>query len=265
MLDFSFNTLHLSCPSKHILLVKLDRLEVMNAINSVMMAELHQLWNALIVNEQNYRCVILTGAGDKSFCAGADLKERLNIDVPTWEKQHTQLQRAMLAMADCPIPIIAAVNGAAFGGGLELALASDFAYASEHARFAQSETKLGIMPGAMGTQNLAKACGIRRAKELSFTGQVFSAAQAYEWGIINQICSSGILMSTVLQVADCIAANAPLAIIQAKKAITVSRSLDLKQGYQFEVEAYRYLLRTADKEEGIAAFNEKRPPVFLGE
>src|SRR5207245_10961056 len=105
----------------------------------------------------------------KAFCDGADLKERNHIDLATWRSQHAVLQQAMLAMMDCRIPIIAAVNGVAFGGGLELTLASDFAYAAHPAIFAQSETKLGIMPGAMGTQNLPRACGARRAKELAYT------------------------------------------------------------------------------------------------
>lgn len=264
MLNLSFSTLKLSSPAKHILLVTLDRPEVMNAINSVMMVELCQLWHALAVNEQSYRCVILTGSGEKAFCAGADLKERLKIDMHTWEKQHAELQRAMIAMSNCPIPIIAAVNGAAFGGGLELTLASDFAYAAAGVIFAQSETKLGIMPGAMGTQNLPKACGLRRAKELSFTAESFTAEKALEWGIVNQIFTPNLLMSAALQTAEKIAANAPLAVIQAKKALNASQTLDLQHGYQFEVEAYRYLLRTSDREEGIAAFNEKRVPEFSG-
>src|SRR5262249_12895850 len=145
---------------------------------------------------------ILTGSGQKAFCAGADLKERQQIDLVTWRQQHNVFQQAMLAMLDCSIPIIAAVNGVAFGGGLELTLAADFAYAATTATFAQSETKLGIMPGAMGTQNLPSACGLRRAKELCFTGQAFSAQQACEWGIINQLVEPDDLLPKVMSVAQ---------------------------------------------------------------
>jgi len=257
-----FNTLHLSNPEPYILQITLNRPEVLNAINSEMMRELHELWQSLYKPSKDTRCIILTGSGPKAFCAGADLKERHQIDIKTWQQQHAVLQQAMLAMVDCATPIIAAVNGAAFGGGLELALAADFIYAADTAIFAQSETKLGIMPGAMGTQHLPKACGIRRAKELSYTAKTFSAQQAYEWGIVNTLCKPETLLTEVLNTAIQIAENAPFAIRQAKKAINVSQHLDLKSGYFYEIEAYNRLLLTQDKEEGIRAFNEKRRPRF---
>ena len=185
----TWQTLHTSTHNSHILLITLHRLDVRNAINSVMMQELYSLWQQMISADNNaYRCIILTGSGDKAFCAGADLKERLNLSTITWKQQHRHLQTAMRAMLECPLPIIAAVNGAAFGGGLELAMASDFIYAADTALFAQSEVKLGIIPGALGTQNLPRAAGMRRAKELCFTGQVFTAQQAYDWGIVNKVC-----------------------------------------------------------------------------
>jgi len=167
-------------------------------------------------------------------------------------------------MLDCPVPIISAVNGAAFGGGLELVLASDFAYASTKAVFGQSEVKLGIMPGALGTQNLPRACGLKRAKELCFTGESFSAINAYEWGIINRVCEPEELMREVLASAEKISMNAPLAVREVKKALNMSQQLDIKSGYVFEVEAYNRLLPTQDREEGINAFNEKREPEFTG-
>lgn len=259
----NLNTLKISQPKSHILQVNLHRPEVMNAINSEMMRDLYELWRDLY-SPQDIRCIILTGSEQKAFCAGADLKERYQLDVTTWQQQHAVLQQAMLAMVDCAIPIIAAVNGAAFGGGLELALAADFIYAANTAIFAQSETKLGIMPGAMGTQNLTRACGLRRAKELCYTAQTFSAQQAYEWGIINALCKPEELMSSVLSVASRIAENAPLAIQRAKKAMNMSQHLDLKSGYFYEIEAYNQLLTTQDREEGICAFNEKRKPYFNG-
>jgi enoyl-CoA hydratase len=260
-----FKTLVIELINPYILKVTLNRPEVMNAINSTMMGELWQLWSDLFRHFKNIRCIILTGVGEKAFCAGADLKEREHLDLTTWQQHHALLQQAMLAMIDCPVPIIAAVNGVAYGGGLELALASDFIYTTESAVFAQSETKLGIMPGAMGTQNLPRACGLRRAKELCFTAGSFSAQQAYEWGIVNQLCLPSQLLSSVLNVAEKIAKNAPIAIQQAKKSLNVSIHSDIKSGYMFEVQAYNYLLKTKDRKEGISAFNQKREPKFNGE
>lgn len=265
MKKHSLSTLKLEKISPHILLVTLNRPEVLNAFNSVMMRELWQLWSGLIADPEDTRCIILTGSGEKAFCAGADLKERQGLELKIWRLQHIALQQAMLAMLDCPVPIIAAVNGVAFGGGLELTLASDFAYAATHARFAQSETKLGIMPGAMGTQNLPRACGLRRAKELTFTAEVFSAEDALQWGIVNKLCEPEQLMPAVCAAAEKIAANAPLAIRQAKKALNISQQSDLKSGYLYEIEAYNFLLTTKDRIEGIGAFNEKRKPIFIAE
>lgn len=258
-------TLEISKPTAHILIITLNRPKVMNAINSEMMHDLYETWRNFYTPPTDIHCIILTGSGQKAFCAGADLKERQKIDLTTWRQHHSMLQRAMLAMAECSVPIIAAVNGVAFGGGLELLLAADFAYAVNTATFAQSETKLGIMPGAMGTQHLPRACGFRRAKELAYTGNTFSAQEAYTWGIINKICEQQTLMSDVLSVAQQITENAPFAVRQTKKAIDMARHLDLKSGYFYEVEAYNRLLTTQDREEGIAAFNQKRKPVFCGE
>lgn len=260
----NYQTLHLDYSRPNILVVTLNRPEVRNAINSVMMRELWQLWSSLYANPQQIRCIILTGQGDKAFCAGADLKERYQMDVITWQQQHASLQQAMLAMQNCNIPIIAAVNGIACGGGFELVLNADFAYAAQHAKFGLPETTVGIMPGAMGTQHLPRACGIRRAKELCFTGEFFSAEQALQWGVINKICHSEELFSTVLAVAAKICENAPLAVRQAKKSLNQSLHADIPSGYQFEVEAYNYLLNTADRIEGVSAFNEKRKAKFNG-
>lgn len=258
----ALTTLQLTSPATHILKITLNRPEVLNAINSIMMSELKQLWTELKHNHHDIRCIILTGTGDRAFCAGADLKERKNLDLASWKKQHIPLEQAMLAMHETPIPIIAAVNGAAFGGGLELALNSDFIYASSETRFAQSEVKLGIMPGAMGTQQLSRAVGLARAKELSFSGEAFTAEQAFQWGLVNQIFPKEQLQAQALAKAEQIANNAPMAVRQVKKAIQVSSHLDIKSGYEFELAAYYQLLPTQDRIEGIAAFNEKRKPKF---
>lgn len=255
-------TIIISEPQDHILLLTLNRPEVRNAFNADMLRKLLPFWESM-AKDKKTRCIILTGT-PPAFCAGADLKARKNLDKKTWVEQHEVLQQVMRIMVQCPIPLIAAVNGAAFGGGLEFTLTCDFAYASENAKFAQSETKLGIMPGAMGTQNLPRAVGSRRAKELCFTGKPFSAQEAFEWGVINKVCSENDLMPTVLETAKLIAENAPIANRQAKKSMNAADYLDIQKGYTFEVDAYNELLSTDDRIEGINAFNEKRSPEFEG-
>lgn len=258
-------TLEIQSISSHIYLVCINRPAYRNAINSVMMRELYELWHDWAPTLPELRCLVLTGKGEQAFCAGADLKERLNLDLNIWKEQKSYLEKAIVAMLDCPIPIIAAVNGAAYGGGLELALACDFIYAADTATFAQSEAKLGLIPGAMGTQHLPQAVGLRRAKELALTGTIFTAQQGFEWELVNQVFSSQNLMSETLKTAQQIAENAPKSIRQLKKTLNASSSLDIHSGFQYEIATYNELLSTKDREEGIRAFCEKRKPFFKDE
>ena len=262
-MDRVYQTLEITSPQPQVALVCLNRLEVHNAINFQMMQELHAMWMDLV--SQDYRCVVITGKGDKAFCAGADLKERQGLALSAWKQQHVELQAAMIAMINCPIPIIAAVNGVAYGGGLELALAGDFMYAHNKTRLAFPEVGLGIMPGAMGTQNLPRACGLRRAKEIILTGQPFTSEQGYTWGIVNKLCQPDELLPAALATAARICQNAPLSIKNAKCAINHAGQADLVNDYQFELAQYNPLLETKDRIEGINAFNEKRQPEFEGE
>jgi enoyl-CoA hydratase/carnithine racemase len=163
-----------------------------------------------------------------------------------------------------PLPVIAAVNGHAFGGGLEIALCCDFIYASRAARFALPEVRLGIMPGGGGTQNLARAAGERRAKELVLSGRQFTAEEGLAWGIFNRACEAGTVLNEAFETAKAIAENAPLSVRQAKKSIRYGSQTDLLTGYRFEIEAYNRLVDTEDRREGVRAFNEKRKPVFRG-
>jgi enoyl-CoA hydratase/carnithine racemase len=167
-------------------------------------------------------------------------------------------------LRECPIPVIGAINGAAFGGGCELALACDFLYAAEHARFALTEITLGIMPGAGGTMNLPQAVGERRAREIIYTGTPFSAQEAFPWGLLNRVCAAEELLDETLTTSQRIAENAPIAVRQAKKSIAVSTQVDRHTGYMFELEAYNRMVSTEDRLEGIRAFNEKRKPDFKG-
>jgi enoyl-CoA hydratase/carnithine racemase len=168
-------------------------------------------------------------------------------------------------LVDLPLPVIAAVNGHAYGGGLELALCCDFIYASTSARFALPEVTLGIMPGMGGTQNLPRAIGERRAKELIMTGQAFNAQQALEWGLLNQAIAPEQLLAQALSTAQTLARNAPLSVRQVKKSIRYGGQMELRTAYRFEIEAYNQLVDTEDRREGVLAFNEKRPPRFKGQ
>ena len=258
-------TLRLDEPQAHVLRVTLDRPQVMNAINTRMGEELLALWQRLIRDAGNWRCVILTGAGDRAFCAGGDLKERDGMTEARWRAQHEIFERAYFALLEVPIPVLAAINGVAYGGGLETALACDFIYAARHARCALSEVRLGIMPGGGGTQNLARAVGERRAKELILRAQPFDAEQGLAWGLFNRVVAAEELMPEALRCAGDIAANGPLAVRQAKKSIHQGLQTDLLTGSRFEIEAYNRLVSSKDRLEGVRAFNEKRPPRFTGE
>ena len=158
----SFATLSIDRPRQHVMLVTLNRPDVANAMNSQCGTDIMTLFEGLNLDGGDTRCVVLTGAGERAFCAGADLKERKGMTDEAWTRQHLIYERMVRAILACPIPVIAAVNGAAYGGGCELALACDFIYAAEQARFALTEVTLGIMPGAGGTQTLARAVGERR-------------------------------------------------------------------------------------------------------
>ena len=259
-----FETIVVSRRDDQILLVTLNRPEVSNALNTRMGLDLVELFEALSIDLEDFRIVIVTGSGDKAFCAGGDLKERNGMTDESWRAQHLIFERMVRAMLGCPIPILAAVNGAAYGGGCEIASASDFVYAATHARFALTEVTLGIMPGAGGTQNLARAVGERRAKELILSGLPFSAAEAEAWGLVNRVVAPAELLETTMAMARRIAANGPLAVRQAKQAIHRGAQMSLWDGLAFEIEAYNRLVSTADRREGVLAFNERRKPIFRG-
>ena len=174
------------------------------------------------------------------------------------------LNRVVDAVAAAPPPVIAAINGAAFGGGLELALTCDFAYASETARFALTEITLGIMPGGGGTQFLPRAAGMRRAKEVILTGKPFSAQEALDWGVVNKLCAPDKVMDEVLATAQTICDNAPISVRQAKRSMHFGAHMDVRSALFFEVDAYNKMVSTEDRLEGVRAFNEKRKPQFKG-
>ncbi|MEZ5661259.1 MAG: enoyl-CoA hydratase-related protein [Burkholderiaceae bacterium] len=259
-----YATVALDSPSAHVLRVTLNRPEVGNALNTAMGRELLDLWNRLTEDVGPWRCLIFTGAGDRVFCAGGDLKERNGMSREAWRAQHELFERQYWALVDLPLPVLAAVNGHAYGGGLEFALCCDFIYLSERARLALPEVTLGIMPGAGGTQNLPRAIGERRAKEMLLTGRPIDARRALAWGLANEVYPIESLMAEAVATAACIAANAPLSTRQIKKSVRYGSQMELRTAYRFEVEAYNHLVDTEDRLEGVRAFNEKRAPSFTG-
>jgi enoyl-CoA hydratase len=260
----NFATLRIDQPRPHVMLVTLNRPEVANAMNSQCGTDIMTLFESLNLDSGDSRCVVVTGAGERAFCAGADLKERKGMTDEAWTRQHLIYERMVRAILGCPIPIIAAVNGAAYAGGCEVALACDFIYAADHARFALTEVTLGIMPGAGGTQTLARAVGERRAKEIILTGKPFTVAEAQAWGMVSKVLPAAQLMTEALATAETIARNAPISVRQAKLAISRGMNMSLADGLVMETEAYYRMVPTEDRREGILAFNEKRPANFQG-
>jgi enoyl-CoA hydratase/carnithine racemase len=260
----SYETIRVEDRGGGLAVVTLNRPDVANAMDTQMGRDLLAFFDGVNADPLAHRCIVLTGAGDKAFCAGGDLKERQGMSDETWQAQHLLFERAIRAFVGCPVPVIGAINGAAYAGGCELALCCDFLYAAETARFALTEVTLGIMPGAGGTQNLPRAVGERRAKEIILTGRPFSAKEAHDWGMVNRLCAPGTVLDAALESARRIADNAPISVRQAKQAIHYGLQMDLASGMMFEIEAYNRMVPSEDRREGIASFNEKRKPVFRG-
>lgn len=243
-----------------VVLLTLDRPEALNAFNSAMGRQMLDLFGGELRRRADVRCVVLTGAGDKAFSVGADLKERVSFGNEEWRAQHAMFRDAYDALWRFPWPVIAAVNGYALGGGCELALGCDFIFSADHAEFALPEIRLGIMPGAGGTQLLPRAIPERIARELVYTGRRFSAAEAQTWGMVNRVLPASELLATAVEAAKTIAANAPLSVEGAKRSINYGLETDLRTALALEVSIHQRLAVSEDRVEGIKAFNEKRAP-----
>jgi enoyl-CoA hydratase/carnithine racemase len=255
----------LSEPAPAVTLVTLNRPDAANAFDTRLAHELRAAFEGFAAPGASARCIVLTGAGSRAFCAGADLKERDGMSDQAWAAQHLEFEAMARAILAAPMPVIAAVNGAAFGGGCEIALLCDFIFAAESARFALPEASLGIMPGLGATQTLARAAGPARAKQVMLTGAPFTAAEALAWGVANRVCPPAELLDQAIETAGRIAANAPLAVRAIKRAVSAGAGRPLDQGMALEIEAYNALFPTADRVEGVRAWREKRPPRFRGE
>lgn len=246
---------------EHIAVVTINRPEAMNCLNQADLEALGRAW--LDFRDDDHLWVgILTGAGDKAFCAGADLKERKGMSDETWRKQHIVFEEAADAIWRFPLPLVCAANGLALGGGCELALCCDFIIASERASFGQPEVTRGIIPGSGGTQRLPRRIGPGRAKELLYTGRILDARQAEAWGLVNRVVPPERLLAEALETARLIAKNGPIAVRQTKKAVERGAHMTLDVAIAWELECYAATVPTEDRREGIDAFNEKRPPVF---
>jgi enoyl-CoA hydratase len=243
-------------------ILKLDRPQALNALNHQVLAELESFFN----NSTSWgvRCLILTGGGEKSFVAGADIKEMKDFGGAQAEELALRGQRIFQLIENCPIPVIAAVNGFALGGGMELALACDFILASENARFGLPEVSLGIMPGYGGTQRLSRHLGRAKARLFALTGDMFSARQCFEWGLVVKVCEPAQLMAEAQKLAASIASRAPAAVQMVKKAINEGQDLSQAEGLLLESRLFARVFETEDKTEGVNAFVEKRKPNFKG-
>ncbi|MFE5429577.1 enoyl-CoA hydratase [Peribacillus simplex] len=254
----------ISHEDKGIALVTLNRPDAANALSTEL---LHCLVEGLyeLRRDSNLRTVILTGAGKKAFCAGADLKERAGMNDDKVRETVKLIGDTITAVENLPVPVIAAINGSAFGGGLELALACDIRIASETAKVGLTETSLGIIPGAGGTQRLPRIVGMPTAKELIYTARRLDAKTAHALKIISHVYSPQHLLEEAKKLAGEIAVNAPLALRAAKAAINQGAETNLKTGLQIEKDCYQTTLKTRDRLEGLSAFKEKRKPVFKGQ
>ena len=260
-----FEFLKVKTQENGLALVVLNCPDVLNAFNTKMAREITDFFTRAGAEGSGIRVIVLTGAGERAFCAGADLKERNNMTEEAWSQQHIIFENMFESILFNPIPVICAVNGLAYGGGGELVASCDFAYASPNATFAQREVKLAIFPGGGGTQILPRAIGPKRANELILTGEPIDAETALAWGLVNRIVPGEGLVDAALRTADIVCSNGPLAVRQAKKAMRNGIDVDIHTGLVFEREAYHRLIDSADRHEGIAAFNAKRRPVFTGQ
>jgi enoyl-CoA hydratase len=243
-------------------LVTINRPQALNSLNSEVVEALE---SALREVERNVdvKVVVITGAG-KAFVAGADIKEMAAMDSAAARAFSQSGHRLITFMEQMTKPIIAGVNGYALGGGLELALACDFIYASEKARLGLPEVTLGVIPGFGGTQNLPRLIGANRAKELIFSGTQLTAQQAREWGIVNEVTPADELMPRVMELARTIARNGTLAVSTAKEAIVNGLNMTKENGLRFEGAVFGLLFDSEDQKEGMRAFAEKRPAAFKG-
>jgi enoyl-CoA hydratase len=266
MSEFSYETIELDIKENAVWVLTIHRPEALNALNGQVLNEMADALRQIgEIDFEGARALIITGSGDKAFVAGADIKEIANL---TEDQAFAFAQKGQSIFHELnllKIPVIAAVNGFALGGGLELALGCDFIFAADHAKFGLPEVSLGLIPGFGGTVRLARAVGIRKARELTFTGDLIGAHEALELGLVNRVAPAGELMNVVMKTVDTILNRGPVAIAAAKKSINQSYELDVEEAQKTEAQHFADLFATDDVREGTRAFIEKRKPVFKGQ
>lgn len=238
-------------------IVKINRPEVLNALNIELLEEL-QIFIDIIAKSHQVRALILTGEGNKAFIAGADIKEMQGMNHLEMMQFCKLGQQVTLSLEKAPFLCIAAVNGYALGGGLEMALACDFIYASKTAKLGLPEITLGIIPGFGGTQRLPRAIGARKAKEMILNGKMITAEEALNIGIVNRICEPDTLLQECIEAADNIARQSFTAIMEAKQAINVGLSLPIHEALELEKNMCGICFDTPERESAIKAFLEKK-------
>ena len=241
----------------------LNRPEAANALSRALVAALRAEL-ASLASLPEVTAVVLTGAGGKAFCAGADLKERLGMTLDETRAFLDELGALCLAIENFPAPVIAAIAGAALGGGLEIALAADIRLVDESATLGLSEVRLGIIPGAGGTQRLSRICGVAVAKELILTGRRIDAATALRLGLVSRVVPAAQLQPAASALCAELCSGGPLALAQAKRAIDLGFGKPMPEALAAERACYEVVLGSADRNEGLHAFAEKRPPRFKG-
>lgn len=248
----------------HVYLLTLNRADAANALSRALLEELQEKIKQ--VNDQpDIRTLLITGSGNKAFCAGADLKERKEMNEKQVIETVETIGDTIRMVEEISIPTIAVLNGVAFGGGLELALACDIRMMNASTKVGLTETSLAIIPGAGGTQRLSRLIGLGKAKEMIYTAKPIEAERAYAVGLVEYIYELQMLMDEAKDLACQIARNGPIALTQAKKAINKGFETDLATGLEIERLCYRQTIPTKDRHEGLEAFKEKRKPVYKGE
>ncbi len=248
----------------NVAIIKFNRPKSLNAVNTEVLAELADALNT-IEHDSNIGALILTGEGEKSFVAGADVSQMVNLDPIQLRKFSRDGQEILFALEELPIPVIACVNGFALGGGTEIAMACDFIYASEKAKFGQPEITLGVTPGFGGTQRLSRLVGKSMAKELCMTGVIISAQEAKEIGLVNRVFAPEALWEESMKAAKGMAGKGKVSMRAMKRCIDRGYDVDLHSGSYMESDAFALCMASPDGKEGMTAFLEKRKPEFKGE
>ena len=246
-------------------LLTINRPEALNALNSDVLSSLEEKLDQMLrMPASELKCVVLTGAGEKAFVAGADIKQISALTSEQAVEFAQRGQKVFTKIEELQVPVIAAVNGFALGGGLELALACDFIYASENARFALPEVTLGLIPGFGGTVRLSKVVGLNKAREMTLTGDMIKADEALAVGLVNKVVPLAELMPSVVKVVESIASRGPLAVAAAKKTILSTANMNVYDGQAAEAQNFGSLFHSSDVREGTLAFIEKRKAQFQG-